>query len=124
MSYRIIVTGSRSWSDVESVRAALVRAARGRTDVTVVDGAATGVDHVAYCVANEMGWATERYPATWADHGKAAGSLRNANMVALGADLCVAFPGSKSVGTWDCVRRAVRAGIAVWIPSQRGGGRE
>lgn len=124
MSYRILVTGSRSWSDVESVRAALVRAARGRADVTVVDGAARGLDSIAHGVAAEMGWGTERYPADWDRNGGAAGPMRNAEMVALGADICVAFPGPKSVGTWDCVRRAVAAGIAVWIPSQRGGGRE
>jgi hypothetical protein len=34
-------------------------------------------------------------------------------MVDLGADLCLAFPMPRSRGTWDCVRRAKKAGIVV-----------
>ncbi len=38
--------------------------------------------------------------------GKAGGPVRNQAMVDSGADLCLAFPDNKSIGTWDCVQRA------------------
>lgn len=36
---------------------------------------------------------------------------RNTHMVKLGAMLCLAFPAKGSRGTWDCLRKAVDAGI-------------
>jgi hypothetical protein len=55
--------------------------------------------------------------ADWDRFGKRAGPIRNAEMVAAGAMLCLAFhrflPGSK--GTKDCARRALAAGIPTWL---------
>ncbi|MFE2994168.1 hypothetical protein ACFXG4_04040 [Nocardia sp. NPDC059246] len=42
-----------------------------------------------------------------------AGPLRNQHMVDLGADECRGFPLPGSRGTYDCMRRAERAGIPV-----------
>jgi hypothetical protein len=53
----------------------------------------------------------EPHPGDWHQHGRATGPIRNAEMVATGADICLAFPGDDSVGTWDCVKKAARAGI-------------
>jgi hypothetical protein len=53
----------------------------------------------------------ERHPADWACLGTAAGAVRNSHMVALGANLCLGFPGPRSRGTWDCLRKATNAGI-------------
>jgi hypothetical protein len=53
----------------------------------------------------------EPHPANWSLYGKAAGAIRNGEMVALGARLCVGFPGDESRGTWDCLRKAAKAGI-------------
>jgi hypothetical protein len=48
---------------------------------------------------------------------RAAGPLRNTWMVEYGPtpDVCVAFPGPGSTGTWDCIRKAARKGIEVVI---------
>ncbi len=118
--YRILVTGAREWSDREVIRRNLIGAA-GRIDclrpVVVVDGACTqgGADLLAHQEATSLGWGTERHPADWNTHGKAAGGIRNSHMVSLGADICLAFPGPNSVGTWDCVRKANAAGIRVIV---------
>lgn len=63
----------------------------------------------------------ERHPADWDRYGKAAGMIRNTEMVNLGADLCIGFPGPKSKGTWDCLQKATDAGIQTcsksWFPN-------
>jgi hypothetical protein len=116
--YRILVTGSRDWDDVRTVDTeltALGRRVPSDRPIVVVDGLAAGLDCIAHGYALGRMWGTERHPADWDTHGKGAGSIRNQAMVDLGADVCLAFPTASSVGTWDCVRRANKAGIRVII---------
>ena len=62
-----------------------------------------------------LGYGAARHPADWDKHGKAAGMIRNREMVALGADICLAFPIGRSPGTRACIREAQRAGIPVRV---------
>ena len=126
--YRILVTGSRDWSNAASVtrefhalwyRLNGNQPPEGHTRIIVVDGAAPGLDEIAHREAVRRGWGSERHPADWTTHGKRAGPIRNQAMVDLGADICLAFPTASSVGTWDCVRRANRAGIRVIVVPER-----
>jgi len=55
----------------------------------------------------------------WDRQGNAAGPMRNKRMADLGAVLCLAFPKGESRGTWDCIKRANRAGIPVRIVPER-----
>lgn len=85
----------------------------------VVHGAAPGVDRAAADWAGRLHAAgdhvdEEPHPANWKD-GRKAGPIRNQKMVDLGADLCIAFPIEGSIGTWDCVRKARKAGIEVMV---------
>jgi YspA, cpYpsA-related SLOG family len=116
---RILVTGSRDWPYPEAVYRELSQAslnARVAGEiVTIVDGACpTGADSHAH-KWTELVYATEvnseRHPADWNAEGRAAGPLRNQRMVALGADLCIAFRLNGSRGTTDCIQRAKAAGI-------------
>ncbi len=101
---RILITGSRSWTDTTAVHTALdelARAARqaGYDGVTVVHGGAMGADQsAALWVAGRQrrGWpvTAEAHPVRgedWRRHGVQAGHRRNAVMVELGADVCLAF---------------------------------
>lgn len=114
---RILVTGSRNWTDRDTVRRALIQAGQAAgvhpQGVTVVHGAARGADIIAGGLAGEFGCTVEVHPADWDRYGKAAGHRRNAEMVALGADVCLAFPLGESRGTRGCILLAEKAGISV-----------
>lgn len=114
---RILVTGSRTWTDRDAVLTALSEAwdHLGQSpDTVLVHGACpTGADTIADELWKILGYAVEPHPADWSRYGRAAGPKRNQEMVDAGADVCLAFlvPGSR--GTADCARRAEKAGIPV-----------
>jgi hypothetical protein len=54
------------------------------------------------------------HPGMLADYCPGAGPRRNAVMVRLGAEVCVAAPVGRSYGTRGCMALAKRAGIRVW----------
>ena len=110
MTYRVLVTGSRDWDDAEAIADAL--AIYGRFDDTVlIHGACpTGADELADAWAAVNGVTVERYPADWSQ-GRRAGLDRNDQMVALGADVCVAFIKNESRGASYTAAAAEKAGI-------------
>lgn len=79
-------------------------------DITIITGGAPGADCWAFEWA-VVNWADSReFPADWKKHGRAAGPIRNSQMLVEGKpDLVVAFPGG--VGTADMVKKAKRAKI-------------
>ena len=131
---RVLVTSSRTWSDRttldEALDAAAGEARRRRERLTVVHGACPkGGDALARQWVRQRrawGWPVdeEAHPAEWTT-GRGAGFARNAVMVALGAELCLAFadacarpdckrpPGHISHGTEHCAGLAAAAGIEV-----------
>jgi len=112
VSMRILITGSRYRPAVD-VHTVLDRY-KGSVDEIVV-GDATGADEAArsWATANDVKLSV--YKADWRAYGRYAGPRRNQEMVDHGADLCLAFPMAGSKGTWDCVRRAQKAGIVVTV---------
>lgn len=121
---RLLVTGSRNWTDRAVMWHALRNAwheltGQGFEHVVLVHGAARGADSLAAQVWSAAGLTVETHPADWDGHGLEAGPIRNTHMVGLGAELCLAFPLGKSVGTRHCMREAERAGIPVRVISQR-----
>lgn len=119
---RILVTGSRTWTNrnllgMELIQAAVELAGDSNTPITLVSGACPrGADRIAEEHAERWGWTIERHPANWEAHGKAAGFIRNQAMVDLGADACIAFRRGGSRGTTHCGQAAERAGIPTrWI---------
>lgn len=127
VTVRSIWTGSRHWED----RPLIIRYLEGicspedRPHMTLVHGdCPTGLDAIVAEEAPKLGYNVEAHPANWDKHGKAAGPIRNQEMVDLGATTCIAFPAEHSRGTIDCMRRAVKAGIITvaalgteqWLP--------
>lgn len=110
--FRLLITGSRSWSDVDAIKREFdVVAQHEGTNVTLVSGTAGGADSMCEYVAKLLGWTIERHPADWNTHGKKAGFVRNREMVELGADFCLAFIKDDSVGASMTARIAKEAKI-------------
>lgn len=111
---RVLVTGSRLWPDKHAVWEALDELRVLSPDgLTVVHGdCPNGADAFAraWCGVH-VDVTEERHPADWDQHGKRAGFIRNAEMVALGADACIAFIYRESAGATHTATLAERAGI-------------
>lgn len=113
MSLRILICGGRQYSGYlhfASVMAKL-EAEHGPFEA-VIHGGAKGTDWCAHLWANSPAGkrAEIEFRADWTKNGKAAGPIRNQQMIDEGKpDLVVAFPGGR--GTADMVRRAKSSGI-------------
>lgn len=115
--YRILVTGSRDWSDRDTIWRALgdaVAPVPVDRELVIVHGHCPGgADAMADAWARKYGATVERHPANWQLEGKRAGFIRNARMVNLGADLCLAFIRNGSRGASHTAALAEQAGIPV-----------
>ena len=115
---RILVTGSRYWTDQVLLRNTLAEVTKNTPPaerVILVHGDAwRGADFMAGEYARDRGWKEEPHPAEW-NNGRAAGMMRNKEMVDLGADVCVAFfrMDVANKGTTNCSNLAKKAGIPV-----------
>lgn len=126
---KLLVTGTRqleSADDRRTVRKAIVDLIHEHQPEVIIHGAAAGVDSYVAATAATLDVPTDAHPAKWREHNscrcpetaaycREAGSRRNQEMLELKPDLVVAFPGPRSRGTWDMVRRAEVAGIEVQI---------
>jgi hypothetical protein len=122
--YRVLVTGSRDWTDraaVDDALTALAAVTAGFFEQTfiVVHGACPrGADQIAddwaqYMASRNPLIQVEQHPANWQLNGKRAGFLRNELMVNLGADACFAFIRNGSRGATHTADLAEKAGIPV-----------
>lgn len=108
---RVLVTGSRTWTDEHTIRAALAAVWGDGTTVLVSGGCPRGADRIAEQTWTRWGGRIERHPADWQRHGRGAGFRRNAAMVAAGADVCLAFIHGGSPGATHTAGLAEAAGI-------------
>lgn len=117
---RILVCGSRTFSDYRIIEAVLTGFWTTSTtmELILIEGEATGADTLAAEWATAAYVNVERYPANWELHGKAAGPIRNQEMLDSGVDICFAFvdkPLAVSRGTADMVNRCRNAGVKTYV---------
>lgn len=118
---RVLITGSRDWQEDAAIHWALGWFDH-LDDVTVVSGACpTGADAMVEAYAAERSWTVERHPADWKRYGRSAGHARNAAMVKLGADVCLAWIRNQSPGATGCALLARRAGIPTAVMARTPG---
>jgi hypothetical protein len=111
---RVLITGSRTWTDTTVLRAALAQ--MWHPDTILVSGACPrGADHLAEQCWTRWDGTVEQWPADWHHHGRSAGFRRNLAMVAAGADVCLAFIHAHSPGASHCAAAARRAGIPTTV---------
>jgi hypothetical protein len=109
VSVRVLVCGGRRFADPAKIEAHLA----GIPGIAVIiEGGAVGADALARRFAEQYRIPVETFPADWARHGRAAGPIRNRQMLDEGRpDLVVAFPGGP--GTANLVKQARAAGVPV-----------
>ena len=118
---RVLVCGGRDFNDYDRVRKVLYdfcdehKLAENEykmpSGLTIVHGGARGADLLAdqWAVVN---WVPiEEHKADWNKHGKAAGLIRNQQMLDTGIDYIIAFPGGR--GTEHMKSIARKAGVPV-----------
>lgn len=89
---RILICGSRNWTDKARIRAIIQLLVQTYTNVIIIAGECIGVDLMTKSIALEMNLTYHGYPANWNAHGKAAGPIRNRQMLEEGKpDMIVAF---------------------------------
>jgi hypothetical protein len=109
---RVLVCGSRHFNDYELLQRTLDEI---RISV-LIHGAARGADRMAGQYATSRGIPVEEFPADWNTYGKAAGPIRNSQMLKEGKPvLVVAFRHSASRGTQNMIDQATKAGVPVRI---------
>jgi len=80
----------------------------------IVSGGANGIDTLAQKYATEHKIPITIHYADWARWGRSAGPMRN-QLIINDATHLVAFPDSKSIGTWDSVNKAKKKHIPIKI---------
>jgi hypothetical protein len=99
------IVGSRDFAPLSLVAAVVNRLP---DDTVIVSGGAQGVDHAAEVYAKGR-LRCIVFPADWRKHGRAAGFLRNTDIVN-SSQYVIAFWDGVSHGTADSIRKAVKSG--------------
>ena len=116
LTHRIAIIGSRNYPDPSAVRRFVSELP---ADWVVVSGGASGVDSWAEEAAFDRDLQTVVFPADWERHGRAAGPIRNAQIVDF-TDEVVAFWDGASRGTLNTVVQAVRKSLPVRVVGSNG----
>ena len=111
---RVLVCGDRYWSDREMLFSVLDSLHAARPITCVIEGEARGADTLGRLWAEAHGIQVEKFPALWERYGRAAGPIRNSQMLLEGKpDLVVGFHPDilQSKGTRNMLKIAKAAGV-------------
>lgn len=109
---RVLVTGGRDYTNREVVFDALDEIHKQHGISMIIQGGAGGADCLAFLWATDRKVSDTTCPANWRKYGKAAGPIRNQQMLDdCNPDLVVAFPGGR--GTANMVSLAKKANVTI-----------
>ena len=122
----LLITGDRKWTDIKAIMRESKVLMKEYNVIIVIHGAAAGADKIGAYVFDTYGITVDPMPADWDQYGKAAGPIRNGQMLKkllkFKADkkLVLAFHPdlSKSKGTKDMVTQARKAHVDVKVVSK------
>jgi hypothetical protein len=109
---RLVIFGSRWIDDIRALKNALKACGMASQVTEVVSGGARGVDRLGERYARQRSLPCKLFPAQWAQYGKSAGPLRNAEMARY-ADFGVAIWDGVSKGTAHMIR-LMEGRVFVW----------
>jgi len=122
---RILCCGDRNWSSYEIIRRELEKFPK---DTEIIQGCANGADKMSANIAKSLGLKlisskdnndiinNPGFPADWNKYGRAAGPIRNKQMLDEGKpDLVLAFHSNieNSRGTKNMIEQAKKRGIVI-----------
>ncbi len=110
---RILCCGDRNWSDSSIIERVL---SNYSSDTVIIHGNANGADRLSASIALSLNMRVQSYPANWNQYGRAAGPIRNQQMLDEGKpDLVIAFHSNieQSKGTKNMIKLAHHANIKV-----------
>jgi hypothetical protein len=88
---KLLICGDRNWTDKEAIKKVILDI---KPDF-IIEGECKGADLLAKDAARELGFKDEnilKFPADWGTYGKAAGPIRNSQMLREGKpDVVVGF---------------------------------
>jgi len=118
---RLLICGDRHWSNGDFILKELTRLHQLTPIEVVIEGEAKGADTLARLAAESLQIPVLRFPARWSEYGRAAGPIRNRQMLEDGKPTCVvAFHNNLhlSRGTANMVRLAQTKRIPVIVMSE------
>ena len=117
---KVLVCGDRNWTNRQLIERELRRFDPKTT--IIIHGAARGADTIAGEIATSLGFQVMPFPADWDRLGRAAGPIRNREMLKQQPDRVLAFHNNldKSKGTADMVSIARRALVPVEVFQETG----
>jgi hypothetical protein len=115
MNPRILVTVSRTWTDISTMREVLEKVYASHPDGVLVHGDCPRGDRLAVSIWKSLGGADEPWPADWS-RGRGSGFQRNAAMVESNPSLVIAFIRGASRGATHTYNLAKGAGLNVVDP--------
>jgi len=108
---KLLICGDREW-DQPGVIAEVLKQYDPKTTV-VIHGDARGADRIAGQIASGMGFKVEKFPAEWDKYGRAAGPIRNLQMLKERPERVIAFHSNieSSKGTKNMLKISEQAGV-------------
>jgi hypothetical protein len=101
-TFKLVITGGQTFSDLKRLTRVCDHrlSEKSKThSIEIVSGCDNGADKLGEAYAYSRGYAVKRFPADWDGFGKAAGHIRNKQMV-MYTDAVIAF--------WDGRSREAR----------------
>ena len=108
------ISGTRSYHDYQSF-CDMMKIVQDKINLKpsfIHVGDCKGIDTltIKWCKENDIEYKV--HEAKWNEHGRAAGPIRNGQMIKL-VDTLIAFPGPTSTGTQDAIRQARKLNLKI-----------
>ena len=119
---RIIICGGRHFNDYDTLETLVdsVIAEKGlnNNEIEIISGHCDGADTLGELYAKNHNIACKLFPAEWNKYGRAAGPIRNTQMIEHASKsknpIVVAFLSPRTKGTLDTVKKATKRGFTIY----------